>query len=155
MAKLEHSIVINAPIEMVFDFMNNPEKEMLWRPELIEMEQTSEGPVDVGTTYREVMKFMGRKLEITAEITEYLPNKVSSIKSTSGPIAFELRGIFEPVEGGTRVSMEIDGKISGFFNVAESLVMKMAKKQMQEQLQTVKTLLEAGFNCEVQQRMND
>lgn len=142
MAKLEYSAVINAPVEMVFDFMNNPEKELLWRPELIEVEQTSEGPINVGTTFREVMKFMGRKLVTTVEITEYVPNKVSSIKTTSGPIPFELRGIFEPVEGGTRVTMQIEGKIGGFFKVAESVVMKLAKKQMVEQFETLKKLLE-------------
>jgi carbon monoxide dehydrogenase subunit G len=143
MAKLEHSDVIKAPVEKVFEFMNNPEKELLWRPELIEMEQISEGPPNVGTTYREVTEFMGKKMETTAEITEYVPNKISSMKSTSGPISFELRGKFEPVEGGTRVTMEIEGEIGGFFKVAESVVIKIAKKQMEKQFERLKTLLEA------------
>jgi uncharacterized protein YndB with AHSA1/START domain len=143
MANLTHSVVINAPIEKVFEFMNSPEKELLWRPELIEMEQTSNGPMGVGTSFREVTEFMGRKMETTAEITEYVPNKISSIQSTSGPIPFKLKGEFEPVMGGTRVTMEIEGKIGGFFRVAEFLVLKMAKKQMEKQFENLKTLLES------------
>jgi uncharacterized membrane protein len=106
MAKLEHSVVINRPVEEVFEFMNNIENEKLYRTDLLESEQTSEGPIGVGTTTREVTQFLGRKIETTAEVTEYVKNKVVASKSTSGPIPFKFRTSFEPVEEGTKVTME-------------------------------------------------
>lgn len=142
MAKIEHVAVFKAPIEKVFEFMNSPEKEKLYRPELIESEKTSEGPLGVGTTFREVTEFMGRRIETTAETTEYVLNKVSALKTTSGPIMFSMRATFEPVAEGTRVALEAEGEVGGFFKVAESVVMRMAKKQMETQFENLRKLLE-------------
>jgi uncharacterized protein YndB with AHSA1/START domain len=143
MAKLEAGITINRPIEEVFAFTSNPENEPLWRPELLELEQTSDGPIGVGTTFREVMQFLGRRIESTGEITEYEPNKRNAVKSTSGPFPFEITGTFEPVEGGTEVTFEVEAEIGGFFRFAEPLVARMGKRQMETQLANLKDLLEA------------
>jgi uncharacterized protein YndB with AHSA1/START domain len=146
MAKLEAGITINRPIEEVFAFTSNPENEPLWRPELLELEQTSDGPIGAGTTFREVMQFLGRRIESTGEITEYEPNKRNAVKSTSGPFPFEITGTFEPVEGGTEVTFEVEAEIGGFcgfFRFAEPLVARMGKRQMETQLANLKDLLEA------------
>ncbi len=142
MAKLEHSVVINRPVEEVFEFMNNIENEKLYRTDLLESEQISEGPIGVGTTTREVTQFLGRKIETTAEVTEYVKNKVVASKSTSGPIPFKFRTSFEPVEEGTKVTMEFEGEIGGFFKMAESLVIKMGMKQIEKDFNTLKEMLE-------------
>jgi carbon monoxide dehydrogenase subunit G len=42
MAKLEHSVVINRPLEEVFKFLSNPENEQQRRSGLLEPEITSE-----------------------------------------------------------------------------------------------------------------
>ena len=143
MAKLEAGITINRPVEEVFAFTSNPENEPLWRSELLEMEQTSEGPIGVGTTYREVMQFLGRRIESTAEITKYEPNNMIAMKSTSGPLAFELTGTYQPVEDGTELTFEVEAEVGGFFRVAEPLVARMGKRQMETQLANIKDLLEA------------
>lgn len=143
MAKLEAGITINRPVEEVFAFTSNPESEPLWRPELLEMEKTSEGPIGVGTTYREVMQFLGRRIESTGEITKYEPNNMIAMKTTSGPLPFELTGTYQPVEGGTELTFEIEADVGGFFRFAEPLVARMGKRQMETQLANIKDLLEA------------
>ncbi len=143
MAKLEHSVVINRPVEEVFEFMNNIENEKLYRTDLLESEQTSEGSIGVGTTTREVSQFLGRKIETTSEVTEYIKNKVVASRSTSGPIPFKFRTRFEPVEEGTKVTMEFEGEVGGFFKMAESLVLKMGMKQIEKDFNTLKEILEA------------
>jgi uncharacterized membrane protein len=143
MTKLEHSVIINRPVEEVFEFMTNPENEKKYRTDLLEMEVTSEGPMGVGSTTREVAQFLGRKIETTGEVTEHVKNKVVATKSTSGPIPFTFRTRFEPVEEGTKVTMEFEGEIGGFFKMAESLVVKMGMKQIEKDFSKVKDLLEA------------
>lgn len=143
MAKLEHSVVINRPVEEVFEFMNNIENEKLYRTDLLESEQTSEGSIGVGTTTREVSQFLGRKIETTSEVTEYIKNKVVASRSTSGQIPFQFRTRFEPVEEGTKVTMEFEGEVGGFFKMAESLVLKMGMKQIEKDFNTLKEILEA------------
>jgi uncharacterized membrane protein len=143
MAILEHSVVINRPVEEVFEFMSNNENEKLYRKDLLESEQTSEGPMGVGTTTREVTQFLGRKIESTSEVTEYVKNKVVATKSTSGPIPFKFRTSFEPVEDGTKLTVEFEGEIGGFFKMAESLVIKRGMKQIEKDINTLKEMLEA------------
>ncbi len=142
MAKLEAGITINRPVEEVFAFTSNPENEPLWRPELVELEITSEGPIGVGTTLREVMQFLGRRIENTGEITKYEPNKMMAVKSTSGPFPFEMTGTYRPVEGGTELTFEVEAEVGGFFRFAEPLVARMGKRQMETQLANLKDLME-------------
>ncbi len=48
----EHNVVIERPIEEVFAFVTDPNNDPLWQSTSLETEQTSEGPVDVATTFR-------------------------------------------------------------------------------------------------------
>ena len=75
MVKIETSMVINRPIEEVFAFLTNPENDLVWRSGVLESEQTSDGPMGVGTTARSVEQFLGRRIESTVEFTAYEPNK--------------------------------------------------------------------------------
>jgi carbon monoxide dehydrogenase subunit G len=142
MAKLDYTIVINRPVEDVFEFMNNPENEKLYRSGIIELEKISDGPIGVGTTTREVSEFLGVKMETTSEVTEYEPNKVIATKATSGPIPFTFKTTFEPVAEGTEVTAEFEGEIGGFFKMAESMVIKMGMKQIEGDFAKLKNLLE-------------
>jgi Polyketide cyclase / dehydrase and lipid transport len=51
---------------------------------------------------------------------------------------------FEPVAGGTRVSETVEGEPGGFFKLAEPLVVKMSKRQFQNDLDNLRDLMEAN-----------
>jgi hypothetical protein len=62
--KVQHSIVINRPIEQVFAFVTNlAENERRWQPEIEVLQFTSAGPMGVGTTFREARRTFGRRYE--------------------------------------------------------------------------------------------
>lgn len=143
MVKVETSIVIKRPVEEVFEFMVNAENDLQWLAGTLESEQTSEGPVGVGTTSRSVSTFLGKRLESSDEITEYEPNKKVASKSTSGTIPIEGSYTFESVEGGTKVVLRGQGDISGVFKLAEPLVARAAQRQFEGNFATLKDILEA------------
>lgn len=143
MLKIEHSLVINRPVEEVFEFMTDPEKTPQYESGLLESGLTSEGPVGVGTTYREVRQFLGKRMESINEVTEYEPNSKFGFKTSSGPIPVEGNVTFESVEGGTRVSVIGQGEAGGFFKLAESIVGRMARRQLVADYANLKDLLEA------------
>ncbi len=58
MFRLEHSVVINRPIEQVFEYVTNIENAPKWKSRLLEVTRTSEGPVGVGTTTTHVGQFL-------------------------------------------------------------------------------------------------
>lgn len=143
MKEIESNVVINQPVEEVFAFYMDPENETQWRIGVLEVETTSEGLVGVGTTTREVTQFLGRRIENTAVVTEYEPNKVVAMETTSGPIPFKFRVTFEPVESGTSMTVRASGELGGFFKLAEPLVLRMGKRQMETELYNLKDLIEA------------
>ena len=70
------SVVINRTVEEVFAFTDNITTEGIWRGELVDSEQLTDGPVGVGTQGRTLWKIMGRTVESTWEIIEYEPNRI-------------------------------------------------------------------------------
>ena len=143
MAKIEHSVVINRPVEEVWAFMADPENDSQWVSGLVESTLTTEGPIGVGSRMRDVRRFLGRQMESTLEITEWEPNKRASMKSLSGPMKFQGTRTFESVEGGTRVNESVEAEIGGFFRLAEPLVVRMGKRQIQTDYANLKDVLES------------
>ncbi len=143
MAKVEIGIVINRPVEEVFAFLSNPENNPKWNSVSSEVKITSAGPIGVGTTYRAVIKALGRRIEGENEFTEYEPNRKFTFKSKSGPVPLESRWTFERVEGGTRVTETGVAELGGFFKLAEPLLVRMIKRQSEADLANLKDLMEA------------
>ena len=113
MVKVKSSVVINRPVEEVFEFVNDPSNNQQWQSGNIESKQTSEGPMGVGTTTQTVTQFLGKRLELNIEITEYEQNRRVGFKSTSGPIPMTGTTTYEEAEGGTKVTLELEGDVSG------------------------------------------
>jgi len=140
----ELSVVIDRPMEEVFAFATEPENEPLWQSTSLETEQTSGGPVGVGTTFRNTSKFLGRRIDSTYEVTENEPPRRQCVRATSGPIPGSGCYLFEPAEGGTRFTQRFEAEIGGFFRLAEPLVGRAIRRQMEADMATLKDLLEAG-----------
>ncbi len=143
MVNVEVSAVINRPIEEIFEYMSNPENDSQWQSGVLESEQTSKGPMGVGATSREVRKFMGRQIESTLEITEWKPNQIIKQKSTSGPMALDISVAFESVEGGTKVTLGGEGDTGGIFKLADPLVARLAKRQLEADVANLKDMMES------------
>ena len=144
MIKFEHSLVIDQPLDEVFAFLNNEQNDPIWQAGVLEAKQTSEGAVGVGTTVREVRKFLGRRIESTYEITEYELNKKVSSKATSGPIPFSLTTTFEPAGEGTKLTIKGEAEPGGFFKLAGSVVSRTFENSIKADFDSLKVILEAG-----------
>ena len=123
--------------------MTNLENNPQWVSGLLEAKQTSPGPMGVGSTGTDVRQFLGRRIESTWEVTEHEVNKKSAFKTTSGPIPLKGAWTYEPVAEGTKVSFAMDGDPGGFFRLAEPLVAGIAKRQIENDHNNLKDLLEA------------
>ena len=143
MAKLEVSVVIRRPVEEVFSFLVNPANFTKWESGITESNQISECPIGVGTTMREVGSFLGRKVETILKFTEYEPNRKFSMASTSGSIPMQGTYTFDPVEGGTKVTMIGEAQFRGFFKLIEPIYIFMGKRQLEADHKKLKNLLEA------------
>ena len=140
----DYSVVVERPIEEVFAFTADPNNDALWQSTTLEAEQTSEGPVGAGATFRNTTKFLGRRFDTSYELTEYEPPREQRYRVTSGPIPGEIRYLFEPAgEGSTRFTQNFQAEVGGFFRLAEPLVARAIRRQMQADMATIKDVLEA------------
>ena len=144
MISVKVSIVINRPIGEVFDFLSNMENNMKWRTSQQEVQKLSEGPIGVGTTYRMVNRFLGRRLETEAEVIEYEPDRKYTTRDKSETLPLKAQRIFEAVEGGTLVTFIINVDPSGIVKIAAPLVAARAKRSLESDAANLKDLMEAG-----------
>jgi uncharacterized protein YndB with AHSA1/START domain len=143
MARVEASVVINRPVDEVFAYVIDVTNWPHWTG-FPEAEQTSEGPLGVGTTCRGVSEFMGRRDEWTSEVTAYEPSKRVEQKIIWGPMSMEQTLTFEALEGGTRYTQVGEGETGGIFKVAAPIVNRTMRKQLEGSLAKLKEILEAG-----------
>ncbi len=146
MPRVEASIEIKRPVAEVFQFVENPANDSIWRSGMTEGDPDTSGPVGVGTTGREVWRALGREFETTWEITEYEPNQKVAYRSTSGPFEYEGSWRYEAIDGGTRLSVVLDWTLTErelFGRLPDSLIASVDQKTVENDLRALKRLLEA------------
>jgi carbon monoxide dehydrogenase subunit G len=143
MIKTEHSIIINRPVEEVFDFVTDPSKNAQWQEGLVESRLDSPGPMKVGAHVVDVRKFLGRDLESTLEVTAIEANKRFVQKVIAGPIPFEIIQTFEPSVNGTKLTVLAQGEPGGFFKLAAGMVQKQLQNQLEGDIERLKKALES------------
>jgi uncharacterized protein YndB with AHSA1/START domain len=146
MATFETNNLIRRPIEEVFAYVANPEYFPNWDPGVLEAKQTSAGPLGKGSTIQIVVKLLGRRMEMGQEVVAFEPNQQIGYKVTSGPFPVKYQYSFAPVEGGTKISgsAEIGSeKAISFFKLAEPIMLRAAKRNVETALANLKDLMEA------------
>lgn len=144
MYKIEKSISINRAQQEVFDYVTDPAESAEWQSGIISSEWTSDDPPGVGSTIRTSARYLGRKIDTEVEITEWdRPNRVS-FKTVSGPVPAEFTQTFEAQDDGTLLSFTAQAEFGGFFKLAEGLAGRQLEKQAENDLSTLKLMLEEG-----------
>ena len=143
MARAEASLVINCPADRVFAYLADILKGPEWQSELLDVQQTSSGPVGVGTTIKEIRRLLGRNLETAFTITDYQPDFALGFKSTSGQIPMTARYTLLGDADRTTVTITVEAELTGVFRMTEPLVVHTAKKQMDADMAKLKEILES------------
>ena len=113
MARISGEVMIDAPVDEVFDLVADERNEPRYNPRIVRAEKVSEGPVGRGTLFVAEPKSMGARGEMTVEVMEYdrprrLHNVIrSSYMQVDGTLAFE------EADGGTRLTWDWDMGLVG------------------------------------------
>ena len=142
MINLISNKLIYRPIKQVFDFISIPENDFQWQYGTLKSAQISAGAIRVGTFFRSIGHFMGHRIQGTFEVTEYEPNKKYGFKSLSGPLHSQTLYTFELAGGGTKVNISTQATATNLFQSDESILEKKLKKQLKENLELLKDILE-------------
>jgi len=138
----EKSIVINRPIDEVFAYVGDQRNTPQWQSGLIEVKRLTDGPPGIGTKHTFVRSFMGRKMEASNEYIAYEPGRIITFKTTSGPVQLEASYLFEAVAGGTHLTSRIAMDAKGLVSLAEPLIARSLRREMDAAFVALKSLLE-------------
>ena len=90
--KLSHEVVINKPIQEVWDYANNPDNLALWLNDYLRSEHLTGDPdaPKVGDTSNQVYKQPGGEFTMLEEITAYDPPNHIKLFMTSKQFDMEI-----------------------------------------------------------------
>jgi hypothetical protein len=138
--------IVHRPPEVVFDFVarHHFENHPRWDPDLLEMSQTSGGPVGIGSTARVVRRQGRRTVEGTATVRAYEPDRVAAWEVRFGRFRLDQRAEFIPERGGaaTRLGLSVDTAAQGPMRMVLPLLRGRFRKTMTQSLDTIAALLE-------------
>ena len=126
----------------VFDFITSSDNAPKVVPSVKSMVKLTEGPVRVGTRYRETRLMNGKEAHAELEVVEYEPDQKYAMRNVTEGIETVYRYTFHPEAGGTRVDLVCDVKAGGFKKLMLPIVVSILKKEDGDHLQRVKKALE-------------
>jgi hypothetical protein len=143
--RLEASVMINRPADDIFAFLNIAENHPKFVPGMIEFNKTSPGTLgQVGATVRGVRRFLGQKMNLPYEITDYEPGSRLGMKGKMGPIIFKDGYVLESMGPSTRVKFWLEPMLTGLMRLAKPFVVLFGKAHATETLTNLKKTLEMG-----------
>jgi uncharacterized protein YndB with AHSA1/START domain len=143
-ARFDVSTTIKRPVEDIFAVLSDFSNGSKWSSGQAEPAvKTSDGPIGAGSTWHTVGKIIGRRFESDVTFTEFEPDR-KIVFTITKPFAMTSTVTFEPVTAGTRVNQTIEAAPGGFFKLAEPLVVTMSRRQLQNDLDNLRDLMDAN-----------
>lgn len=141
MAQATYSVTINRPIEDVFTFVSDGERDPDWRPGVLDIRKISGD--GVGARYAQGVKGpMDRRIAADYEVTVFQPSTWLEFQAIAGPVRPHGRYDLVAVAGGTQLTFSLDAKLGGLRGL---LMGGMVQKTMEAEvhnLDNLKSVLE-------------
>lgn len=143
MAHVTGSILIDRPIEVVFDYVADQTREPEYNPEMLSSVRLTDGPIGVGTKFHAVMRSEKRELPMDIEVTEYQrPHRIVSHTDVK-PMAIDGAVSFEAIGSATRMTWDWDVQTHGLLRLAGPMITRIGRKQEERIWEGLKTRLES------------
>jgi len=143
MPKVECSIVIDQPIEKVFTYTTTPSNYINWQPWILDSQ--AERRISTGTRIEVISQFMGRKLDMTTQVVEYVPSKRLVAQGVPGSFFKHLVYRFEPEGESTKVTYIVEYQPRGLLQMLGPLTVSRFQREVEDSLRNLKGVLEADY----------
>lgn len=138
-------VVIDRPVEDVWSFMTDISNMPKWEDSRAEWKQTSEGPIDSGSTVQSSIRLLRWEYKADLRIVEFELNRKFAVEAMHGfGKGTKLSYLMEPVEGNkTRLSRVTEVQLHGLANLLRPFVAPLTRKTGGMEANSVKRLLES------------
>lgn len=137
METIKKSVEIQAPIERVFAYLEDPRNGPEWLPSLVDVRNVSGSGPDV--QYEWTYKMAGIKLDGKGRAIEHVPNE-RMVAKTQGGTDGTWTYVLQPTSTGTRFDLEVQYEVPVpvLGKLAEKLVVRRNERELETAVQNVK-----------------
>jgi hypothetical protein len=94
-----------------------------WDPGVVEAERLDDGPVGIGSRFRLVARFLGRRAELTYEIVRHEPSELVTIRGENATVvSLDTMRFSDTPAAGTRVEYEAELTLKGPLRALDPLL---------------------------------
>jgi uncharacterized protein YndB with AHSA1/START domain len=134
---------IDAPLEDVASYAADPSNAPEWYANITSADWKTPPPLQRGSRISFVARFMGRRLEYTYEVIDFVPNDRLVMRTFQGPFPMETTYTWQAAaDGETRMALRNRGEPSGFSKVAAPVMAAAIRRANEKDLQNLRSLLE-------------
>lgn len=134
--------VIARPVDEVAAYAADPTHAPEWYVNIRSVEWQTPPPVAVGSRMDFVAHFLGRRIAYTYEVVELVPGERLVMATAQGPFPMRTTYTWEPVAGGTRMTLTNTGEPSGFSRVAAPVMERAMRRATSKDLARLAAILE-------------
>ncbi len=137
-------VTINRPREDVAKYAMDPDYDAVWIGGISEAKMLTDPPMGEGTQVSRVASFLGKRIDYILEVIGYEPTSRLTMRSIKSPFPMNVTYEFEEAPGGTLARIRIEGEASGYYKLAGPLMSRAVKRNITNDLKTLKALMESG-----------
>lgn len=94
-----------------------------WDPGVVEAQRLDEGPVALGSRFRVVARFLGRRAELIYEIVRHEPGRLVTLRGENATVvSLDTIRFTDTPQGGARVTYEADLALKGPLRALDPLL---------------------------------
>ena len=142
MAKIEESVEIKQPANKVFTYTTDASTWSKWQSIIPTAEQTSQGPVKIGTTFKGTARLQGLSMKWTGITTEYEPTAKYGKDITSAAMIIRQHNTYNPIGAGVKFTIKYDVTVRGLFKLCSPMLVGSLRKELKKSLGSLKNILE-------------
>lgn len=140
---VEHTVVIDAPIEAVFayltDFRNTPK----WHKNMKKVGWKKNEPPGLGAEYDWIETFAGQTMVLDGVVTSWEPPYSFTWRPTNSPFPITGGWTLAPQASSTVVTRYSDSQLTGIMKLLNFMMIPIANRQVRLELNELKRLIEA------------
>jgi uncharacterized protein YndB with AHSA1/START domain len=144
---------IDRPLEEVASYAADPSNAPEWYANITSADWKTPPPPQRGSRIAFVARFMGRTLEYTYEVIDFVPNERLVMRTVQGPFPMETTYTWQAVaDGETRMTLRNRGGPSGFSRLAAPVMAAATRRANEKDLQNLRSILEGRQTVEETRR---
>ena len=145
MVKVEGSILLNAPVEKVFDYLADPKANVEVMPSMVDVRDIEDPPGHVGGHFHWTYKMAGIKFDGETRVLEWEKNN-HVVTESKGGIRSKWRFSYEPAAQGSKltIAVEYEVPVPVLGKLAEAVVRRQNEKELELVLSNVKARVEGA-----------